>query len=312
MRMENNFSHLPVLLGECIEGLNIRPDGIYLDGTAGGGGHSYEIAKRLKGGRLYSIDKDPDAVAAASARLAEFPNAEVIRGDFSDARALLAGKADHIDGALLDLGVSSHQLDRAERGFSYNKDGALDMRMSQSGETAADLVNRLEADELRDIIRDYGEDPYAWAIANKIVSARAGAPIETTARLAEIVSSALPPSVRRKEKNPSRRTFQALRIAVNDELGALARGLEEIFSLLSVGGRMCVITFHSLEDRAVKRFFAEKAKGCTCPPDFPVCVCGKTPECMLITHKPITANEAECEQNRRSRSAKLRIIEKLK
>ena len=309
--MTSEFSHLPVLLNECIEGLNIRPDGVYLDGTAGGAGHSCEIARQLTTGKLFAIDRDPDAIAAATERLAPYPCARVIEGNFSDAKSLLEGLCDGIDGALLDLGVSSHQLDCAERGFSYMHDGALDMRMSQSGRSAADIVNELGAVELMQILRDYGEEPYAKAIANRIVAARENEPITTTTQLAEIVASALPAAVRRKDKNPSRRTFQALRIAVNDELGSLSEGLEQIFSMLNPGGRFCIITFHSLEDRIVKHFFADKATGCTCPPDFPVCVCGRKPQCTLITHKPIVADENECESNRRSRSAKLRIIEKI-
>ncbi len=309
--MENNaFIHVSVLLAECIDGLNIRPDGVYLDGTAGGAGHSLEIAKRLTaGGRLYALDKDADAVAVATQRLGGLP-AEVIRGDFRDAAALLSGKTERLDGALLDLGVSSYQLDCAERGFSYNKEGLLDMRMSRTGQTAADLVNTLSWQQLADILRLYGEEPHAAQIAKKIAAAREQAPVETTTRLSEIVTSALPPAVRRREKHPARRTFQALRIAVNDELNALEQGLESIFSLLSSGGRLCVITFHSLEDRIVKQRFAEWARGCICPPDFPVCVCGRTPQADLVNKKPITAGAEECAQNRRSRSAKLRILQK--
>lgn len=309
--MTSDFSHLPVLLNECIEGLAIHSDGTYLDGTAGGAGHSAEIARRLDTGRLFAIDRDPDAIAAATERLSSYSCARVIEGNFSNAASLLEGFCDGIDGALLDLGVSSHQLDCAERGFSYMHDGALDMRMSQSGKSAADIVNELDVNELAQILRDYGEEPYAKAIANRIALDREKEPITTTVQLANIVASALPPAVRRKEKNPSRRTFQALRIAVNDELGSLEEGLEEIFSLLNSGGRFCVITFHSLEDRIVKHFFADKATGCICPPDFPVCVCGRQPQAVLVNRKPIVATEQECENNRRSRSAKLRIIEKI-
>ncbi|MEG0751971.1 MAG: 16S rRNA (cytosine(1402)-N(4))-methyltransferase RsmH [Oscillospiraceae bacterium] len=309
--MSENFEHLPVLLKECIDGLEIKPDGIYLDGTAGGAGHSSEIASRLTNGKLFALDKDPDAVAAAGERLKRFPCARVIEGDFSNARELLPDSAQELDGALLDLGVSSHQLDCAERGFSYSHEGALDMRMSQSGASAADLVNGALWQELADIIRTYGEEPNASLIAKKIDAARRMKPIETTTELSAIIVSALPPAVRRKDKNPARRTFQALRIAVNDEMGALSRGLDEIFTLLRPGGRLCVITFHSLEDRVVKKFFAEMCRGCTCPPDFPICVCGNTPRGELVTRKPISATEAECEINRRSRSAKLRVIEKL-
>ncbi|MEA5050338.1 MAG: 16S rRNA (cytosine(1402)-N(4))-methyltransferase RsmH [Oscillospiraceae bacterium] len=308
---EMSFSHEPVLLAECIEGLAIRPDGVYFDGTAGGGGHSLEIAKRLTTGRLFSTDKDPDAVRAAGERLAAFANAEVIEGDYKDARALLAGKTDHIDGALLDLGVSSYQLDSAERGFSYAKEGILDMRMSHDGTSAKDLVNTLSWQELADILRMYGEEPYAAPIARKIAAAREQGEIVTTTQLSDIVTSALPPSVRRKEKHPARRTFQALRIAVNDELDTLRAGLADIFGLLSPGGRFCVLTFHSLEDRIVKQYFASLEVACTCPKDFPVCVCGGKAKAKAITKKPVVAGEAECAENHRARSAKLRIIEKL-
>ncbi len=306
-----DFGHIPVMLGECIENLAIKPDGDYLDGTAGGAGHSSEIAKRLVNGRLFSLDKDPEAIAAAGERLKPYAAATLIQGDFKNARELLEGKTDGLDGALLDLGVSSHQLDCADRGFSYSKDGLLDMRMSRTGETAADIVNTRSWQELASILRDYGEEQYAAPIARKIAQVRELSPIETTVQLSEIVASALPSAVRRKDKNPSRKTFQALRIAVNDELDTLRVGLDEIFSMLRQGGRFCVITFHSLEDRIVKQYFASLATGCTCPPDFPVCVCGKKPRAKQITHKPLTASQSECEANRRSRSAKLRVIEKL-
>ncbi len=308
----SEFAHIPVLLGECIKYLDIKPDGVYLDGTAGGAGHSSEIAKRLKGGRLFSLDKDPEAVAAATERLRPFGCACVIEGDFRDVKTLLAGRADGLDGALLDLGVSSHQLDDPGRGFSYSREGALDMRMSSRGQSAADLVNTLDEQQLASIIREYGEEPCAHLIARKIVSERQKGRIETTSQLGETVISALPPPVRRKEKHPARRTFQALRIAVNDELGALSEGLEGIFELLRPGGRFCVITFHSLEDRVVKRFFADKAQGCVCPPDFPVCVCGRTPSATIVTRKPLEASEDELASNRRARSAKLRVLEKIK
>lgn len=308
---ELNFEHKPVLLYECLEGLRIKPDGIYLDGTAGGAGHSSEIAKRLIGGRLYSIDKDDDAIATATERLERFPYATVIKGDYKDAKKLLAGKTDRLDGALLDLGVSSFQLDSAERGFSYNKEGMLDMRMSKQGISAKDLVNTLSWQELADILREYGEEQNAALIAKKIVKARETTVIETTTQLTEIVTSALPAAVRRKEKHPARQTFQALRIAVNNELDVLREGLENIFEMLSPGGRFCVITFHSLEDRIVKKFFASLEEGCTCPKDLPICVCGNKPKAKAVTRKPITASDEECEGNRRARSAKLRIIEKL-
>lgn len=309
--MEQEFKHVSVLLEECIEGLAIRPDGVYLDGTAGGAGHSREIAKRLTSGRLFSLDKDEDAIRTATERLKPYPGAEVIPGDFKNADALLADRTDHLDGALLDLGVSSYQLDCAERGFSYSKEGLLDMRMSRTGQTAADLVNTLPWQALADILRHYGEESNAALIAKKIAAAREAGEITTTTQLSEIVASSLPAAVRRKEKHPARRTFQALRIAVNDELDTLRQGLETIFGLLAPGGRFCVITFHSLEDRIVKQYFASLQQGCTCPPDFPVCVCGNTPKAKAVTRKPIVADEAECEANRRSRSAKLRIIEKV-
>ena len=306
-----SFEHIPVLLAECIENLAIQKEGLYLDGTAGGAGHSSEIAKRLDGGWLYSLDQDPDAVAAARERLAGLP-ATVIQTNFRYAdKALAAEGVTCIDGALLDLGVSSHQLDARERGFSYLGDAPLDMRMSQSGPTAADLVAGMTREELARVLREYGEEPYAWQIAGKICHARESAPVETTAQLAELVASAVPPAVRRKDKNPARRTFQALRIAVNGELDALSEGLDVIFNLLRPGGRFCIITFHSLEDRLVKQRFRQWATACTCPPEFPVCVCGGKAKARLITRKPIEASAQEAEENRRSRSAKLRVIEKL-
>ena len=305
------FDHIPVLLAECIDNLAIQSDGTYLDGTAGGAGHSKEIAKRLTTGRLYSLDQDPDAIVAASARLADLP-ATVLQSNFryaDSARAAVGVTA--LDGALLDLGVSSHQLDEIERGFSYQGDAPLDMRMSQSGATAADLVNSETRENLSRILKEYGEEPYAWQIAGKIITAREEAPILTTAQLVKVIVAALPPAVRRKEKNPARRTFQALRIAVNGELDALSEGLDVIFELLKPGGRFCIITFHSLEDRLVKQRFRKWATACTCPPDFPVCVCGGTARAKLITKKPIEADAAEQTENRRARSAKLRVLEKI-
>ena len=295
-----SFEHIPVLLNECLEGLAIDPAGTYLDGTAGGAGHSRQIALRLdaaKGGRLISLDQDPDAVQTARARLAGLP-ATVVQINFRYAgQALEELGIDKINGALLDLGVSSHQLDDAARGFSYRADAPLDMRMSQQGETAADLVNTLSREDLARILRDYGEEPFAWQIAGKIEEARQNAPIETTLQLADIVASAMPPAERRKNKNPSRRTFQALRIAVNHELDALEEGLDTIFEHLAPGGRLCVITFHSLEDRLVKNKFRRWATACTCPPEFPVCVCGGKAKAKLITRKPIEANTQELEEN---------------
>lgn len=305
------FSHVPVLLNECLEGLAIDPAGTYLDGTAGGGGHSGEIARRLVTGRLISLDQDPDAVAAATERLKGLP-ATVVRANFRDARRALAGLGvTSLNGALLDLGVSSHQLDDGGRGFSYRQDAPLDMRMSQSGPTAADLVNSAGREELARILREYGEEPYAWAIAGRIVRQREQKPFATTLELADAIASALPPAVRRKDKNPSRRSFQAIRIAVNGEMDALSEGLDEIFDLLAPGGRFAIITFHSLEDRLVKNRFRQWATACTCPPEYPVCVCGGKAKAKLITRKPIEAAPDELESNRRSRSAKLRVIEKL-
>lgn len=308
-----SFAHVPVLLEECLEGLAIDPAGIYLDGTAGGAGHSRQIALRLdgaQGGRLISLDQDPDAVATARARLAGLP-ATVVQINFRYAgQALDELGIPQINGALLDLGVSSHQLDDATRGFSYRADAPLDMRMSQQGETAADLVNTASREELSRILRDYGEEPYAWQIAGRIVDLRETAPFETTLQLAEAVASAMPPAQRRKNKNPARRTFQALRIAVNHELDALDEGLDTIFEHLAPGGRLCVITFHSLEDRLVKNKFRRWATACTCPPEFPVCVCGGKAKAKLVNHKPIEAGGQELEENRRSRSARLRVLEK--
>lgn len=306
-----SFHHIPVLLAECLEGLAIQPDGTYLDGTAGGAGHSREIASRLTTGRLISLDQDPDAIAVAKERLAGLP-ATVVQMNFRYAdKALEQLGIDGLDGALLDLGVSSHQLDETSRGFSYQGDAPLDMRMSQSGPTAADLVNGESREELSRILKEYGEEPYAWQIAGKIVTQREKEPILTTSQLVQIITSAVPPAVRRKDKNPARRSFQALRIAVNGELDALSEGMDVIFKALRPGGRFCIITFHSLEDRLVKQRFRLWATACTCPPEFPVCVCGGKAKAKLITKKPIEADAQEQTQNRRARSAKLRVIEKL-
>lgn len=305
------FSHVPVLLEQCIEGLAIDPAGTYLDGTAGGAGHSREIAKRLTTGRLISLDQDPDAIQTATERLQGLP-AQVVQVNFRQAKQALAQLGiQQINGALLDLGVSSHQLDDGDRGFSYHMDAPLDMRMSQSGQTAADLVAVLSREELARILRDYGEEPYAWQIAGRIVKEREQKPILTTLQLAELVASAVPPAERRKSKNPARRTFQALRIAVNSELDALNEGMDGIFDCLAPGGRFCIITFHSLEDRLVKNKFRRWATACTCPPEYPVCLCGGKPKAKLVTRKPIEADSTELENNRRSRSAKLRVLEKL-
>ncbi len=305
------FSHIPVLLEETITGLNIKPDGIYVDGTAGGGGHSSEILKKLKNGRLFSIDQDPDAIQTVTERFKDNPNSVILQGNFSDMKELLEEKQVYaVDGVLLDIGVSSHQLDTAERGFSFHEDAPLDMRMSQKGETAAGLVNNLSFEELSKIIYTYGEEKYAGSIARAIIKEREISPVETTSRLAEIIKSSVPQKVRR-DGHPARKTFQALRIAVNHELEALEKGLDEAFEILKPQGRLAVITFHSLEDRIVKHKMADWFQGCTCPKDFPVCVCGNKPKAKAVTKKPITANLQELNQNPRSRSAKLRICEKI-
>ncbi len=307
------FSHRPVLLNETLEALSVQPDGVYIDGTAGGAGHSSEIAKRLTTGRLIAIDKDPDAIEAATARLAPYPQATVVRNDFRNIRAVWEELSlPPVSGVLLDLGVSSHQLDCAGRGFSYHSEAPLDMRMSQQGMSAADVVNTYSAAELIRVLRDWGEEKFAPRIANAIVSRREKEPFVTTTDLAETIRAAIPAAARREGGHPAKRSFQALRIEVNGELDALSRALDDAFSILAVGGRLAIITFQSLEDRMVKRAFAEYATGCTCPPEFPVCVCGKTPRGRLVTRKPVTASKTELEENRRSHSAKLRCIEKLK
>ena len=308
------FQHKSVLLQECIDALNIRPDGIYLDGTLGGAGHSSQIARRLtEGGRLIGVDRDRTALAAAKERLAPYADrVTLVHSNFAEIDAILDSLGiPAVDGMLFDLGVSSPQLDDASRGFSYMADAPLDMRMSQQGPTAADLVNTLDREELTRILRDYGEEPYAWQIAGKIVKAREEAPILTTLQFADLIASAMPPAERRKNKNPARRSFQAVRIAVNGELDALNEGMEAIFSRLAPGGRFCIITFHSLEDRLVKQKFRRWAQRCTCPPEQPICTCGGIPKAKLITRKPIEADAGELEENRRSRSAKLRVLEKL-
>ncbi len=304
------FKHISVLLNETIESLNIKPDGIYIDGTAGGAGHSREIAKRLTTGRLIALDRDPEAVKVATERLSGY-NAVVIQSNFADMKQAVKGQGiDNVDGILLDLGVSSYQLDNGERGFSYKYEAMLDMRMSDEGTTAADLVNNLSVDELTKIFRDYGEEKFAYKIANSIARHRENKKIETTTQLADIIAFCYPAAARR-DGNPARKCFQALRIAVNDELGSLERVLDTAFDMLNVGGVLSIITFHSLEDRIVKQRFKQYCTGCTCPSDFPVCVCGKTPRGELRFRKPVTASQEELEQNLRSRSAKLRSIVKL-
>ena len=305
------FCHTSVLFSQCMEGLAIRPEGIYLDGTAGGGGHSLGIARRLTTGRLIALDKDPDAVKAAGERLAGLP-ARVVESDYADIPQVLDSLGiDKVDGILLDLGVSSYQLDTPERGFSYMADAPLDMRMTQQGFSARDLVNQWDVSSIARALREFGEEKYALAIAKKIARAREQQPVETTGQLVEIIKSAIPPSARYEGGHPAKRTFQAIRIAVNSELDNLSRCLDTAFGRLAPGGRFAIITFHSLEDRMVKQKFAAYCKGCVCPPDFPVCVCGHTPEGRLVNKKPIEPDEEERQQNSRSHSAKLRILEKL-
>ena len=305
------FRHIPVLLEATIDGLNIRPDGVYVDCTAGGGGHSSAIAARLnEKGRLISLDRDPDAVKAAGERLAEFKNATVIHRNYSELDIVLEELGiEAVDGILMDLGVSSYQLDEESRGFSYHSDAPLDMRMSQSGISAADIVNTFDEQQLAKIIFEYGEEKFSRRIASNIVRAREIAPIETTLQLADIVRESVPQKARR-EKNPCKKTFQAIRIAVNCEFDHLSEGLDKAFASLKPSGRLAVITFHSLEDRLVKQRFAGWCKGCICPPDFPQCVCGRKPQGILVNRKPIEADESELSSNNRSRSAKLRIIER--
>ncbi|MBQ1308160.1 MAG: 16S rRNA (cytosine(1402)-N(4))-methyltransferase RsmH [Ruminococcus sp.] len=305
------FSHTPVLLRETIEGLAIKENGIYVDGTAGGGGHSAEILKHLTTGKLISIDQDPDAITTLTQKFKKNENAIVIKGNFGNMKDLLELRGvRRVDGVLLDIGVSSHQLDTASRGFSFHEDAKLDMRMSQSGVTAEELVNTLPYEELRRIIAEYGEERYASSIAKGIIAARELEPVTTTLQLAEIVKASVPQKVRR-DGHPARKTFQAIRIAVNDELNVLSRGLQDAFKLLGKGGRLAVITFHSLEDRIVKQQMADWCRGCTCPKDFPVCVCGNKPKARLVNKKPVCANETELADNPRARSAKLRICEKI-
>ncbi len=304
------FKHISVLLNEVLENLKINPFGIYVDGTAGGAGHSREIAKRLTDGRLYAFDRDPDAVKTATERLQGF-NAEVIHSNYADMTAELRSRGvEAVDGVLLDLGVSSWQLDNGDRGFSYHAEAPLDMRMSQSGTTAADLVNTLDVQALTDILRYYGEEKFAYRIAQNIVKYREKEEIKTTLQLSEIISNSVPAAVRR-DGHPARKSFQALRIAVNQEFEAEQQGIKAAFELLKPNGRLCVITFHSLEDRLVKNLFAEFQKGCICPPELPICVCGRTPRGKAVTRKPIIPTAEEIEFNPRSRSAKLRVIEKI-
>lgn len=305
------FSHKSVLLKEAVGSLSVKKDGIYVDGTAGGAGHSKKIAELLTTGRLIAIDRDPDAVKTAKERLEGLP-ATVVQSNFTEIPSVLDSLGiETVDGVLLDLGVSSFQLDNGERGFSFHTDAPLDMRMSKTGTTAADLVNSLSAQRLTEIFRDYGEEKFAYKIALAICKEREKSEIKTTLQLAEIIKNAVPAAARRNG-HPARKCFQALRIEVNGELDAAKQGVENAFSRLSVGGVLSVITFHSLEDRIVKRTFAEFCKGCICPPDFPVCVCGRTPEGELVNRKPILPSEQEISDNPRSRSAKLRSVKRIK
>ena len=306
--------HIPVLLHECIENLNIRPDGIYVDGTLGMGGHSEQIAGRLTTGTLIGIDRDETAIARAGARLAPFGDrVRLVHGNFRDTAAILDRLGiGAVDGMLFDLGVSSPQLDETQRGFSYMHDAPLDMRMDRTaGLTARDVVNGWSYEELRRLLFEYGEERYAPAIARHIVERREKAPIETTGQLVEVIRSAMPPAALREKQHPAKRSFQAIRIAVNDELGELPPMLRAAADHLNPGGRLAVISFHSLEDRIVKKTMQELATGCTCPPNFPVCVCGKKPKMKLVSRKPITAGDDELSYNPRARSAKLRVAEKL-
>ena len=310
----SEFTHRPVMLEECIEGLDIRPDGIYLDGTLGRAGHSREIAKRLSTGRLICVDRDQAALDAAQERLAPWlDKVELVHSNFDQVDQILDRLSlPGVDGMLFDLGVSSPQLDDGSRGFSYMADAPLDMRMDrEEGLTAAEIVNGWPQEELRRIISQYGEERFAPQIARAIVRRRVDRPISTTLELVEVIRSAMPPKALREKQHPAKRTFQAIRIAVNDELASVDRMLQRAVPRLNRGGRLAVITFHSLEDRIVKTSLAGFARGCTCPPDFPVCVCGRTPDVKLIHKKPILPSEREIEENPRARSAKLRLAEKL-
>ena len=309
------FQHKSVLLQECIDALNIRPDGIYLDGTLGGAGHSSQIARRLtEGGRLIGVDRARTALAAAKERLAPYADrVTLVHSNFAEIDAILDSLGiPAVDGMLFDLGVSSPQLDDASRGFSYMADAPLDMRMDKDDAlTAGEVVNTWPQGELRRILYDYGEERYAPQIAAAICRAREKAPVETTLELVDIIRSAMPAQALREKQHPAKRSFQAIRIAVNDELGAVSRMMQAAVGRLNPGGRLAVITFHSLEDRSVKSEMQQAARGCTCPPEFPVCVCGKKPLVKLVTRKPIVSGPAELEENPRARSAKLRVAEKL-
>ena len=307
------FKHKSVLLNETIDGLNIKPDGIYVDGTLGGGGHAYEVCRRLgEKGSIIGIDQDAAAIEAASARLKDFgEKVTIVRSNYCDMKSKLHELGiDKVDGIVLDLGVSSYQLDTAERGFSYREEAPLDMRMdTRQKMTARDIVNDYTEADLYRVIRDYGEDKFAKNIAKHIVQARAVKPVETTAELSEIIRASIPMKFQKKSGHPAKRTFQAIRIELNRELDVLRDSLDDMIDLLNPGGRLCIITFHSLEDRIVKSAFRKNENPCTCPPDFPVCVCGKKSKGSIITKKPILPSEEELEYNSRSKSAKLRIFE---
>lgn len=307
------FKHKSVLLNETIDGLNIKPDGIYVDGTLGGGGHAYEVCRRLgEKGSIVGIDQDAAAIEAAGARLKDFgEKVTIVRSNYCDMKSKLHELGiDKVDGIVLDLGVSSYQLDTAERGFSYREDAPLDMRMdTRQKMTARDIVNDYTEADLYRVIRDYGEDKFAKNIAKHIVQARAVKPVETTAELSEIIRASIPMKFQKKSGHPAKRTFQAIRIELNRELDVLRDSLDDMIDLLNPGGRLCIITFHSLEDRIVKSAFRKNENPCTCPPDFPVCVCGKKSKGSIITKKPILPSEEELEYNSRSKSAKLRIFE---
>lgn len=313
VEQERVFRHRPVLLDEVIEALHIRPDGIYVDGTLGGAGHAYEVCRRLNGGTFVGIDRDADAIVAAGARLKEFPFAHVVRSNYSEMKEVLASlEIEKVSGILLDLGVSSYQLDTPERGFSYMEEQApLDMRMDHRMEmTARDIVNGYSEAELFRIIRDYGEDPFAKNIAKHIVKRREKKELVTCGDLNEAVRAAIPMKIQKNLGHPSKRTFQAVRIELNGELKALQNTLDELIDLLGENGRLCIITFHSLEDRIVKSGFRKRENPCVCPPDFPVCVCNRKSAGKVITRKPILPGEQECEENKRARSAKLRVFER--
>ena len=310
----SEFHHVSVLLQECIDGLNIKPDGIYVDGTLGGAGHSSHIAARLTTGRLIGIDRDPVALKAAGERLAPYADrVTLVHSNFCEiAQVLRDLNIDGVDGILLDLGVSSPQLDDGSRGFSYMADAPLDMRMNNEDSlTAFEVVNRWSYEELRRILFEYGEERYAPQIASAICRRRETSPVETTLELVDIIRSAMPPAALREKQHPAKRSFQAIRIAVNDELGSVEKVMADAVPCLNPGGRLAVITFHSLEDRIVKNGMAAAARGCTCPPNFPVCVCGNKPKVKLISRKPIVSGPEELEINPRARSAKLRVCEKL-